>query len=103
MLGAYTPTEAQLAYEAGAKKINPQITVMANYVGITSEAWNNPPKGKELAVSQYDSGADIYNDIRWRQHHPGWNHQWRRRRDHRRRYWHPDSIGSEYLQRRHDS
>jgi len=48
-----------LAYEAGAKKINPQIGVLANYVGITSEAWNNPPKGKELAVAQYDSGADI--------------------------------------------
>jgi len=48
-----------VAYEAGAKRINPQITVMANYVGISSEAWNNPPKGKELAVSQYDSGADI--------------------------------------------
>jgi basic membrane protein A len=49
----------QTAYEAGAKKINPRIAVLANYVGITSEAWNNPPKGKELAVSQYDSGADI--------------------------------------------
>ena len=48
-----------LAYEAGAKKINPQVTVLANYVGITSEAWNNPPKGKELAVSQYDQGADV--------------------------------------------
>jgi basic membrane protein A len=48
-----------LAYEAGAKKINPQIAVLANYVGITSEAWNNPPKGKELAVAQYDSGADV--------------------------------------------
>ena len=46
-------------YEAGAKKINPQITVTANYVGVTSAAWNNPPKGKELAVSQYDSGVDI--------------------------------------------
>jgi len=48
-----------MGYEAGAKKVNPQITVLANYVGITSAAWNNPPKGKELAVSQYDSGADI--------------------------------------------
>jgi basic membrane protein A and related proteins len=48
-----------LAYEAGAKKINPQISVLANYVGVTSEAWNNPPKGKELAVSQYDGGVDI--------------------------------------------
>jgi basic membrane protein A and related proteins len=48
-----------LAYEAGAKKIKPDILVLANYVGITSEAWNNPPKAKELAIAQYDAGADI--------------------------------------------
>jgi basic membrane protein A len=48
-----------MGYEAGAKKINPQVTVLANYVGVTSEAWNNPPKGKELALSQYDAGADV--------------------------------------------
>jgi len=49
----------ELGYEAGAKKVQPQITVFANYVGVTSEAWNNPPKGKELALSQYEAGADI--------------------------------------------
>ena len=49
----------EVGYEAGAKKINPEIVVLANYVGVTSEAWNNPPKGKELAVSQYEGGADI--------------------------------------------
>jgi len=49
----------EMGYEAGAKKINPQVNVVANYVGVTSEAWNNPPKGKELALSQYESGADI--------------------------------------------
>ncbi len=48
-----------MAYEAGAKKINPNITVIDNYVGVTSEAWNNPPKGKELAMAQYDGGADV--------------------------------------------
>ena len=48
-----------MGYEAGAKKVQPQITVFANYVGVTSEAWNNPPKGKELALSQYEAGADI--------------------------------------------
>ena len=48
-----------MGYEAGAKRENPRIIVIANYVGLTSEAWNNPPKGKELAVSQYDAGADI--------------------------------------------
>ncbi len=48
-----------MGYDAGAKHINPSITVVDNYVGVTSEAWNNPPKGKELAVAQYDGGADI--------------------------------------------
>jgi basic membrane protein A len=49
----------EMGYEAGAKKINPQITVLANFCGVTGEAWNNPPKGKELALAQYDSGADV--------------------------------------------
>ena len=49
----------EMGYEAGSKKINPQITVLANFCGVTSEAWNNPPKGKELALAQYDSGADV--------------------------------------------
>ena len=49
----------QMGYEAGAKKINPGIKVVSNYIGITGEAWNNPAKGKELAVSQYDQGADV--------------------------------------------
>ena len=48
-----------MGYEAGAKAVSPAIIVTANYVGITSEAWNNPPKGKELAMAQYDGGADI--------------------------------------------
>jgi basic membrane protein A and related proteins len=49
----------EIGYEAGAKKIDPNITVLANYCGVTSEAWNNPPKGKELALAQYDAGADV--------------------------------------------
>lgn len=48
-----------MGYEAGAKKINPDIRVAVNFVGITSVAWNNPPKGKELALSQYEAGADV--------------------------------------------
>jgi basic membrane protein A len=49
----------EMGYEAGAKKVNPDVTVTANFVGVTSEAWNNPPKGKELALSQYQSGVDV--------------------------------------------
>lgn len=49
----------EMGYEAGAKKINPNIKVVSNFVGVTGDAWNNPAKGKELAVSQYGSGVDV--------------------------------------------
>jgi basic membrane protein A len=28
-------------------------------VGVTGEAWNNPPKAKELALAQFQAGADV--------------------------------------------
>lgn len=46
-------------YEEGARYVNPNIRVIRNYVGITDAAWNNPGKGRELANSQYDQGADV--------------------------------------------
>jgi basic membrane protein A len=46
-------------FEAGVKKANPKAEILVNYVGVTAEAWNNPPKGKELALSQYQRGADV--------------------------------------------
>lgn len=49
----------QMGFEAGAKKINPKATVFANFIGVTGESWNNPPKAKELAISQYTQGADV--------------------------------------------
>lgn len=49
----------QMGYEAGAKYIRKDATVASNYAGVTGEAWNNPPKGKELALAQYASGVDV--------------------------------------------
>lgn len=49
----------QKAYEAGAKYINPKITVINNYIGVTGEAWNNPTKAKEMALSQIGQKADV--------------------------------------------
>ncbi|HEV2761464.1 MAG TPA: BMP family ABC transporter substrate-binding protein [Pyrinomonadaceae bacterium] len=49
----------QKGYEEGAQSINPNIRVVSNYVGVTADAWNNPGKGKELAVSQIERGADV--------------------------------------------
>lgn len=49
----------QKGYEEGAKAINPNIKVLDNYCGVTDGAWNNPGKGKELALSQISQGADV--------------------------------------------
>ena len=49
----------ETGYEEGAKSINPNIKVIDNYVGVTDSAWNNPGKGKELALSQINQGADV--------------------------------------------
>jgi len=46
-------------YAEGARSINPNIKVIDNYVGVTDAAWNNPGKGKELALSQIGQGADV--------------------------------------------
>ncbi|MCL5034243.1 MAG: BMP family ABC transporter substrate-binding protein [Bacteroidetes bacterium] len=49
----------QAGYEAGVKYVNPKCKVLVAYAGVTGEAFKNPAKGKELALSQYSQGADI--------------------------------------------
>ncbi len=49
----------ETGYAEGAKSVNPNIRVIDNYVGVTDGAWNNPGKGKELALAQIEKGADI--------------------------------------------
>ncbi len=49
----------QMGYEAGVKHINPKAKVINNYIGSTSDAWRNPSKAKELALSQYNKGVDV--------------------------------------------
>jgi basic membrane protein A len=46
-------------YEQGARSVNPGIRFVENYVGVTDSAWNNPGKGKELALAQMGKGADV--------------------------------------------
>lgn len=48
-----------VGYTEGAKSVNPNIRVITNYVGVTDHAWNNPGKGKELALNQIEQGADV--------------------------------------------
>ncbi len=46
-------------YEEGARAVDPRVRVIENYVGVTEGAWNDPGKGKELALAQVGKGADV--------------------------------------------
>lgn len=48
-----------VSYEAGAKYVNPECVVLSGYAGVTGDAFKNPAKGKEIALSQYNQGADV--------------------------------------------
>lgn len=49
----------QKGFEAGVKSINPKGKVLVSYIGVTGEAWNNPAKAKEIALSQISQKADV--------------------------------------------
>jgi Uncharacterized ABC-type transport system, periplasmic component/surface lipoprotein len=49
----------ETGFEEGARAVNPNIRIIQNYVGVTDSAWNNPGKGKELALAQLSKGADV--------------------------------------------
>ena len=48
-----------MGYEAGAKYTDPKIKFQSAYIGVTGDAFNNPPKAKELALLQNAQGADV--------------------------------------------
>ena len=49
----------EMGYKAGVKKVCPDCQVISQYAGVTPEAFRNPGKGKELALSQYQQGVDV--------------------------------------------
>jgi basic membrane protein A len=49
----------QAGYEAGAAAINPDITVLVEYIGDDVSAFNDPVKGEALSTAMYDDGAEI--------------------------------------------
>lgn len=49
----------ETGYAEGARAVNPNVKIIDNYVGVTDGAWNNPGKGKELALAQIEKGADV--------------------------------------------
>jgi basic membrane protein A len=49
----------EAGYKAGVQAVCPDCHVIAQYAGVTPEAFRNPGKGKELALSQYNQGVDV--------------------------------------------
>ncbi|CAN5864661.1 BMP family ABC transporter substrate-binding protein [soil metagenome] len=49
----------EMGYTAGVKAVCPDCEVIAQYAGVTPEAFRNPGKGKELALSQYQQGVNV--------------------------------------------
>ncbi|MCE9627327.1 MAG: BMP family ABC transporter substrate-binding protein, partial [Candidatus Eisenbacteria bacterium] len=39
--------------------VNPNVQVLVKYAGNTGAAFKDPTKGKELALSEYQAGADV--------------------------------------------
>jgi basic membrane protein A len=46
-------------YEQGAKYVDPDITILQSFAG----TWNDPLKGKELTLAQYQQGADVVMNV----------------------------------------
>jgi len=49
----------EAGYKAGVKQVCPDCTVLSQYAGVTPEAFRNPGKGKEIALSQYQQGVNV--------------------------------------------
>jgi basic membrane protein A len=49
----------EAGYRAGAKYVCPDCEVLVAYAGVTPEAFRNPGKGKEMALSQYSQGVNV--------------------------------------------
>jgi len=49
----------EAGYRAGVKQVCPDCEVIAQYAGVTPEAFRNPGRGKELALSQYQQGVNV--------------------------------------------
>ncbi|MGH7655801.1 MAG: BMP family lipoprotein, partial [Gemmatimonadaceae bacterium] len=49
----------EAGYRAGVKEVCPDCQVLVQYAGVTPDAFRNPGRGKELALSQYQQGVNV--------------------------------------------
>jgi basic membrane protein A len=49
----------EAGYAAGARHVRPGVEVLVGYAGVRPEAFADPVRGKEIALSQIGRGADV--------------------------------------------
>ncbi|WP_291162786.1 BMP family lipoprotein [Gemmatimonas sp. UBA7669] len=49
----------EAGYRAGVRHVCPDCEVIANYAGVTPEAFRNPGRGKEMALAMYNQGVNV--------------------------------------------
>jgi basic membrane protein A len=49
----------EAGYVAGAQEVNPDIEILVEYIGDSTQAFNDPTKGEALSAKMYDGGADV--------------------------------------------
>jgi basic membrane protein A len=49
----------EAGFKAGVNAVCPDCQVVAQYAGVTPEAFRNPGRGQELALSQFQSGVNV--------------------------------------------
>ena len=49
----------EAGYKAGVRHVRPDAKVLVGYAGVRPEAFSDPVRGKEIALSQIGQGADV--------------------------------------------
>ena len=49
----------EAGYRAGIAEVDPDVEVLVEYIGDSTEAFNDPTRGRALSDSMYDDGADV--------------------------------------------
>jgi len=49
----------EVGFRTGVRAVCPECEVVAQYAGVTPEAFRNPGRGQEIALSQFQSGVNV--------------------------------------------
>ncbi|MEJ0010230.1 MAG: BMP family ABC transporter substrate-binding protein [Alphaproteobacteria bacterium] len=48
-----------VGYQQGARYVNPSVAIDTDMVGDKADAWSNPARAHDLAMKQFDNGAEV--------------------------------------------